>query len=82
MYYKLNEKEKEIMGKVSNETFTDYELEGDFIPVDSLMSAIEDLLLEVEHQQECYEDLERDLEDNYRPISQAEQYEVSDSDFI
>lgn len=82
MYYKLDEKEKEIMEKVSNQTYTDYELEGDFIPVDSLMSAIEDLLLEIEHQQECYEDLERDLEDNYRPISQAEQYEISDSDFI
>jgi hypothetical protein len=82
MYYKLNEKEKEIMEKVSNQTYTDYELEGDFIPVESLMSAIEDLLLEIEHQQECYEDLERDLEDNYRPIPQAEQYDVSDSDFI
>ena len=82
MYYKLNEKEKEIMEKVSNQTYSDYELEGDFIPADSLMSAIEDLLLEVEHQQECYEDLERDLEDNYKPISQAEQYDVSDSDFI
>lgn len=82
MYYKLNKKEKEIMEKVSNQTFTDYELEGDFIPVDSLMSAIEDLLLEAEHQQECYEDLERDLEDNYRPISQDEQYEISNSDFI
>lgn len=82
MYYKLNEKEKEIMEKVSNQTYTDYELEGDFIPVESLMSAIEDLLLEIEHQQECYEDLQRDLEDNYRPIPQAEQYDVSDSDFI
>ena len=82
MYYKLNEKEKEIMEKASKQTYTDYELEEDFIPVESLMSAIEDLLLEIEHQQECYEDLERDLEDNYRPISQAEQYEISDSDFI
>ena len=82
MYYKLNEKEKEIIQKASDYTFTDYELEGNFISVDSLISAIEDLLLEVEHQQECYEDLERDLEDNYQPISQAEQYEVSDRDFI
>lgn len=82
MYYKLNEKEREIMEKVSVWTFGDYELEGDFIKIDSLMSAIEDLLIEVDHQAECYEDLQRDLEENYKPVSPAEQYEINDSDFI
>lgn len=81
MYYKLNEKEKEIMQKVTDWTFTDYELEGNFIKVNNLISAIEDLLIECDHQAECYEDLKRDLEDNYRPISQAEQYDVNDRNF-
>ena len=82
MYYKLNEKEKEIMEKVSNWTFTDYELEGDFIKTENLISAIEDLLVECEHQAECYEDLEQELRDNYKPISHSEQYEINDDDFI
>lgn len=53
----------------------------DLISIDDLISCIEDLDSEVEDWKMKYEELQNDLEDNYRPISQAEQYEVSDRDF-
>lgn len=58
MYYKLDEKEKEMMKKVEKITLTDYELLGDFIPVDSLMCAISDLLYEINYLNEKINDLE------------------------
>jgi uncharacterized membrane protein len=47
---------------------TDYEVKGDFIEVDALMSCIEDLLFTVGYLEEQVEDLEKDLHDNYIPI--------------
>lgn len=82
MYYKLNEKEKEIVEKASDLTFEDYEMEGNFINVEKLMICIENLIDEINLQVEAYEDLKQDLEDNYEPISQAEQYDIHDRDFI
>ncbi len=82
MYYKLDEKELETINKVSVLTSTDYEVLGNFVPVESMYSMIEDLLDEIEHQKERYKDLEKDIEDNYKPISYHEQVGVYDSDFI
>ena len=82
MYYKLDGKELETINKVSALTYTDYEVLGNFVPVESMYSMIEDLLDEIEHQQARYKDLEKDIEDNYKPISYAEQVGVSDRDFI
>ena len=61
MYIKLEEKEIEKIKKASDITITNYELEGDFIPVDSLMSCIEDLLVEVDVLQEKVEDLKEEM---------------------
>lgn len=61
MYIKLDEKEKKFIEKASDRTITNYELEGDFIPVDSLMSCIEDLLVEVDVLQEKVEDLKEEM---------------------
>ena len=58
MYLKLDEKDLEIVKKVSEITNTDYELEGDMFPEDSIMIA--------------FEDLKQDLHDNYRPLSPEE----------
>jgi len=54
----------------------------DLISIEDLIDVIEDLDDEITDCKEKYEDLKRDLEDNYKPISKAEQYEVSDKDFI
>ena len=52
MYYKLDEKEIKKIKKAENLTNTDYDLEGDFIPVDALMECIENLLLHIEWMEE------------------------------
>lgn len=80
MYYKLNENEYQRIQKVSNLTNTDYELNGSFIPVENLMSVIEDLVYELNNLEEKYKDLEEDLETNYKPI--PVDLGLSDRDFI
>ena len=79
MYYKLNENEYQRIQKVSNLTNTDYELNGNFIPVENLMSVIEDLVYELNNLEKKYKDLEEDLETNYKPI--PVDYGISDRDF-
>lgn len=81
MQYKLNVDELEIMKKVTSITMVDYEIENDYIPVDSFISAIEDLICEIHNQEERYEDLEQNIRDNYRQLSPAEMYGISDKDF-
>ena len=77
MYYKLDEKEKEKIKKVKEITITDYELLGDFIPVESMMTIIEDLLMEIDRLEEEKEDYENNKkEDPYY------EYGVSERDFI
>lgn len=72
MYYKLNDNELETIKKVNKLTFTDYELLGDFIPVDSFISIIEDLIYEIDRIEEEFNDFKRDVEDNYRPLTPRE----------
>lgn len=72
MYYKLNEDELEIMKEIENITDVDYEILGDFMPVDSFMCALKDLKVEYESQKEKYEDLKENLENNYRPLTPSE----------
>ena len=81
MYYKLTSDELDKVNKASKITSTDYDLKGDFIPVEKLASIMEDLLHELDVLQEKYEDLEKDLEDNYKPISYAEQIGYNERDF-
>ncbi len=82
MYCKLDGYLLRRIERVGHVTGTNYELLGDFVPVDSLICMVEDLLLEVDHLSEEIERLEQDIEDNYRPIPIAEQVGVSDRDFI
>jgi DNA gyrase/topoisomerase IV subunit A len=61
VYFKLDEKEKKYIEQASDRTITNYEIEGDFIPVDALMSCIEDLLAEVDYLEERVEDLKEEM---------------------
>lgn len=81
MYYKLNDDELERMFKASKITMTDYELIGNFAPVENLMAAIEDLLIELDKAEEKYKDLEEQLKENYKPISYEEQIDYREEDF-
>ena len=78
MYIQLNE---ELYKKIQSITMVDYEAKGDFIPSESIEPMLEDLICEIDRLQEKYEDLEQDLQDNYRAITPAEMYGVSDKDF-
>ena len=60
MYCKLDEKELEMIEKVRKITCTDYGLVGDFMPVDSFISAIDELLYEINYLEEKIEDLEKE----------------------
>jgi len=79
MYLKIDEA---ALKKIQEITMTDYEAEGSFLPADSINEIIEDLLLEIDRLQEKYEDLEKDLEENYKPVSNSELYDISDRDFL
>ena len=73
MYYLLSEKEKELMQKIEKETNTKY-MFGDMISVEAMLSMIEDLKYELEREKERYEDLEQNIQDNYKLKSPSELY--------
>lgn len=83
MYYKLDNDELEKINRVSNITFTDYELKGNFISVESMMSAIEDLLIEIDKLEEAKKDMQQDIENNYelKNVNPYEEYGISERDF-
>lgn len=64
-----------------NDWIRKYFKDKDFISIEELICCIEDLDGEVDHWKEKYQDLEQDLQDNYRPIPYSEQVCVSDRDF-
>lgn len=84
MYIRIDDLGEELYKKVKEITFTNYAIDEDrtLISIENLIGMIEDLVYSYEHKQEELEDLENDIEDNYRPIPQAEQYCINDDDFI
>lgn len=81
-YYLLNEKELKIFKEIEEKTITNYEIENNLLPLENVMGIVEDLLSEINSLNEKLEDLENDIRENYRPIPVAEQYGISDEDFI
>lgn len=75
----LTENEDKMMQRVSEITNTDYDIKYNYVSVDSLLVAIEDLLTEYEYLKEQHEDLERDVRDNYEPISVREQINYNEN---
>lgn len=56
--------------------------EEQYIEVEELLGIIEELDYELDHAKEELEDLQNDLESNYKPISAWEQSGMSYHDFI
>lgn len=73
---------KELLNEIEEITNTNYNFNGDYSNVEKLISIIDDLLIEVRKAQEKLNELENDLNDNYRPVSVVEQVAISDKDFI
>lgn len=71
--------EKELYERINKETITDYEgvlvkkEEYYYVEPDNIISMLEDLYYEIDHWKEQYEDLKRDLEENYKHIPYEEQ---------
>ena len=73
-YYRMNEKVMELVGEIcENIPCGDYNIHGEFIPVESLISMIEDLYGEVEHLKEEMENVIQDRDDNYEPVQYKDQ---------
>lgn len=82
MRYYLNDDELKTMKKVENIIYTDYEIKDNFIKVDYLMNAVDELLREIYRLNQKYKDLEQEIQDNYKPISIQEQIDYNEKDFL
>lgn len=80
MAYRLDAGEQELIKKVEKITNSDYNVDNGFISSTYIMSALEELLSEYEHLQERYNDLEKNLEENYKPI--PVDIGISERDFV
>ena len=77
-YEKLSKDELEMVNNISKLTMTDYEITGDFIPVDSWKNLAEDLLYEFDKLQEEFDDYKEFVKDNYKQKTNEEIYGIID----
>ena len=84
MFYLLNDGEMKRIKEVEEVTMTDAGIVGKFVPVDSLLALLSDLLCEYHHKVEELENLQSDLNEHYTPkhVDEYEEYGVSQNDFI
>lgn len=75
IYYLLSERDLNLIEKVSDITCTKYDVKNNMIEIEQLLSIIEDLKCAVQYEQEKYEDLVKEIYDNYKAISKVDQYE-------
>lgn len=78
MYLKFDE---DLYKKIVAITTTDYEKYGEFVPSESILPMIQDLVHEIDVLKEKQEEFEQDVEDNYRLISYGEQVGFNEKDF-
>lgn len=50
--------------------------------LEEVLDLCEELYSEVDRLTEVIQDLEQDIEDNYKPIDKVEQYGINNNDFI
>ena len=79
MYLKL---EDETLKRIQSITLTDYEAKLGYVPAESVTEIIADLLLEIDRLEEKYKDFEKEVEENYEPISYAKQVGYNERDFL
>ena len=79
MNYKIDDYEK-ILKKVSNITMVNYE--SDYYDCPVLLLALEDMLRAYKTKEEEFLEYKRYVNDNYKQIDVAEQYDIDDRDFI
>lgn len=67
---------KENLGEIVEKHFN-----KDLISIDDLIGLIEELDYHIDRLEEKINDIEQEIEDNYRPINNYSLYGVSESDF-
>ena len=77
-YEKLDKEELEMIKNISKLTMTNYEIIGDFIPVDSWKILAEDLMYEFDKLKEEFDDYKEFVKDNYKQKTNEEIYEIID----
>ena len=73
--------EDEMLKRIQGITLTDYGEKLGYVPAESATDIIADLILEIDRLEEKIEDIEQDRDDNYKPISYAEQVGYNERDF-
>ena len=86
--------DRELYERVKSITMTDYEVDypkepdnefGEiFVWVydnEQIENMLQDLIIEIDRLEEKIEDIEKDIEDNYKPIDPASQYGINDKWF-
>ena len=58
-----------------------FKIKKDLYSIDEILGAMEDMDDEIENLKDKLRDIERDIEDNYKPISKAEQSNVREGWF-
>lgn len=83
MYYKLDEYDIKTLKEVEKKLNTKFENNNNLISVEELLCIIEDLMGEIDHWKDEYEDLSTYVDeyciDTYNPY---DEYGISQSDFI
>ena len=84
MYYELNDSELKRIDEISTITGVNYELKGNCIPVENLLVAAEDMLMEYEVLAEKLYDLRQEISENYelKQVNPYIEYGVSQNDFL
>lgn len=73
----------DIYIKCSDRNFTDgFSDREKIMTLKEILDLCDDLYYENQELEKKIKDIEQNIEDNYRPIPKAEQYDVKDEDFI
>lgn len=67
--------DSDILNKVQETTFTDYDAVDGKVTVESLKGMVEDLIIELENKDDEIKDIIEDRESNYRPLTTQEMYD-------
>lgn len=83
MYYKVTDDELKTLEEVAELTSSDYEIMGNFVPVDKMLDMVKDLICEIHRSDEKIKDMEQDIENNYevKNIDPYEELGLSRGDF-
>jgi hypothetical protein len=72
---------EDVLVKIKDTTLGRY-LEKDLISINELLDALDQLIWEKEELRLEFEEFKQEVEDNYRPVSYAEQVGYNVRDFI